>query len=267
MAFTDQRRPRWERQPAALALLASAALAAGGTPWQSRLPPGAWGMARTPEAPALPEKPNQRYLVNGQKVDYAAYCEWAKQWPLHHAAEGGKGAAQRLEALLGTEGSLSEADRQAGRTALTDAQRRVLLDQKETHTGRTALHYAVSIADMSKEGSTRPTQALLENGADVFALDNDGRTPLDLALSFRDWEYDTKRLQVVSMLRSEVDSAWGKGRRPNPWSARHPWDNGYKEHHPLHEACCRDDLIATQRILGPVLHDIDGSPSVHRPPL
>lgn len=221
-------------------------------------------MARTPEASALPEQPNKCYLVNGQKVDYAAYCEWAKQWPLHHAAEGGKGAAHRLEALLGTEGSLSAADRQAGRTALTDDQRRKLLEQKETHTGRTALHYAVSIADMSKEGSVRPTQTLLENGADVFATDKDGRTPLDLALSFRDWEYDKKRLQVVDMLRSAVDTAWSKGRRPSLWSARHPWDNGYKEHHPLHEACCRDDLIAAQRILGPILNDTNGSPSVRR---
>ena len=193
--------------------------------------------------------------------------EWATQWPLHHAAQGGKGAAQRLENLLGTEVSLSGADRQAGTTALTDAQRRELLDQKETDTGRTALHYAVSVADLSKEGSTRPTQVLLENGADVFALDKDGRTPLDLALSFRDWEYDSKRLQVVSMLRSEVDAAWSKGRRPSPWSARHPWDNGYKEHHPLHEACCRDDLLAVQRILGPILNDTTGSLSVHRPPL
>lgn len=191
--------------------------------------------------------------------------QFAKQWPLHSAAQGGKGSSQLLERLLGTEASLTEADRYNGKVALTDTQRQELLDAKETRTGRTALHYAVSTVDMTKEGSTRPAQTLLQHGADVFAVDKDGRTPLDLALSFRDWEHDPGRLQVVSMLRSAVDVAWSKGRRPIPWSARHPWDPGYKEHHPLHEACCRDDMIATQRLLGPVPQTSTASLSVHRP--
>jgi ankyrin repeat protein len=205
------------------------------------IPPGT-------SAPA--ELSQQWQLDNGKRLDHAAHCEWAKQWPVHHAAKGGKGATQRLKALI-KEGSL------------TAAQQRELLDKKETHTGRTALHYAVSIADMATEGATRPTQALLQHGADIFALDKDGCTPLDLALSFRDWEYVKGRLQVVSMLRSAVDVAWSKGRRPSPWSARHPWDLGYKEHHPLHGACCRDDLVAVQQILGPVPNDSTASLSVH----
>jgi hypothetical protein len=184
---------------------------------------------------------------------------WAKRWPLHHAALAGKGAPQLLERLLGTAGSLTEADRYAGRKALSDDERRLMLDAKEAHTGRTALHFAVDKPDMTKEGSTRAAQTLLEHGADVFALDNDGHTPLDLALLPRDWEYDSGRVQAVSMLRTAVESAWAKGRRPTPWSARYPWDSGYKEHHPLHEACCRDDMIAGERMLGPAPRDLNSS--------
>ena len=191
---------------------AASAQAAGGERPQSPAP-------TTPPGTSAPAELSQQWqLDNGKRLDHAAHCEWAKQWPVHHAAKGGKGATQRLKALI-KEGSL------------TAAQQRELLDKKETHTGRTALHYAVSIADMAAEGATRPTQALLQHGADIFALDKDGCTPLDLALSFRDWEYVKGRLQVVSMLRSAVDVAWSKGRLPSPWSARHPWDLGCKEHH------------------------------------
>ena len=69
-----------------------------------------------------------------------------------------------------------------------------------------------------------------------------------------------QREKCEKLLREFIDIAWTHGLRPaGSGESLHPWDRGYKEHNPLHDAAIRDSLAEATRLLGP-------DPNPDRPP-